>query len=70
MKYYVCTKDGKDSDAVAACTVYGMGTSMKHTIHRDVNVWEGGYPFPARKLPKRMPRMLCPDCSAAYGEEK
>jgi hypothetical protein len=47
-----------------------MGTCMKHTIRRDVNVWEGGHPFPARKLPKRMPRMLCPDCNADYGEEK
>ncbi|HOX36096.1 MAG TPA: DUF2180 family protein [Methanoregulaceae archaeon] len=69
-KCYVCAKEGKDSDAVAACVACGMGTCMKHTIRREVDVWEGGYPLPSRKLPKKMPRMLCPDCNAAYGEGK
>ncbi len=32
MKCYVCAKEGKDSDAVAACIACGMGTCMKHTI--------------------------------------
>ena len=41
---------------------------MKHTIRKEVDVWEGSYPIPSHKLPKKMPRMLCPDCNAAYGE--
>jgi hypothetical protein len=70
MKCYVCAKEGKDSDAVAVCIACGMGTCMKHTIRKEVDVWEGSYPLPSRKLPRKMPRMLCPDCSAAYGEGK
>jgi hypothetical protein len=68
MKCYVCAKMGKSEDAVAICIVCGMGTCMEHTIRREVEVWEGGYPFPAKKLPNRIPRMLCPDCNAAYKE--
>jgi hypothetical protein len=41
---------------------------MEHTIRRDVELWEGGYPFPAKKLKRKLPRMLCPDCDAAYRE--
>lgn len=70
MKCYVCAKEGKDSDAVAACIACGMGTCMKHTIRKEVDVWEGSYPLPSKKLPRKMPRMLCPDCNAAYGEGK
>jgi hypothetical protein len=70
MKCYVCAKEGKESDAVAVCIACGMGTCMKHTIRKEVDVWEGSYPLPSRKLPKKMPRMLCPDCNAAYGEGK
>jgi hypothetical protein len=70
MKCYVCAKEGKDSDAVAVCIACGMGTCMRHTIRKEVDVWEGSYPLPSRKLPKKMPRMLCPDCNAAYGEGK
>ncbi|MEI7857453.1 MAG: DUF2180 family protein [Methanomicrobiales archaeon] len=70
MKCYVCAKEGKESDAVAVCVACGMGTCMKHTIRREVEVWEGEYPLPSRKLPKKMPRMLCPDCNAAYGDGK
>jgi len=70
MKCYVCAKEGKESDAVAVCIACGMGTCMKHTIRKEVEVWEGSYPLPSRKLPRKMPRMLCPDCNAAYGEGK
>jgi hypothetical protein len=70
MKCYVCAKEGKDSDAVAVCIACGMATCMKHTIRKEVDVWEGGYPLPSKKLPRKMPRMLCPDCNAAYGEGK
>jgi hypothetical protein len=70
MKCYVCAKEGKESDAVAVCIACGMGTCMKHTIRKEVDIWEGNYPLPSRKLPKKMPRMLCPDCNAAYGDGK
>ncbi|MDD3135606.1 MAG: DUF2180 family protein [Methanoregula sp.] len=71
MMCYICAKEGQfDSDAVAVCTICGMGTCMNHTIRKDIDVWEGGYPFPAKKLPKKMPRMFCPDCSAAFGKGK
>jgi hypothetical protein len=43
---------------------------MKHTIRKEIDVWEGGYPLPSKKLPGKMPRMLCPDCNAAYGDGK
>ncbi|MCU0633082.1 MAG: DUF2180 family protein [Methanolinea sp.] len=68
MKCYICAKNGVSTDAVAICIVCGMGTCMEHTIRRDVDVWEGGYPFPAKKLGKKIPRMLCPDCNAIYKE--
>ena len=68
MKCYICAREGKSSDAVAICIVCGMGTCMEHTIRREVDVWEGGYPFPAKKLGKKIPRMLCQDCNAAYKE--
>ena len=49
MKCYVCAKEGKESDAVAVCIACGMGTCMKHTIRKEIDVWEGGYPLPSRK---------------------
>ena len=70
MKCYVCAKEGRDSDAVAVCIACGMGTCMNHTIRKEIDVWEGSYPLPSRKLPRKMPRMLCPDCNAAYGDGK
>jgi hypothetical protein len=70
MKCYICAKEGKESDAVAVCVSCGMGTCMNHTVRRDVEVWEGSYPLPSRKLPKKMPRMLCTWCSEAFGEGK
>ncbi|MFA4825004.1 MAG: DUF2180 family protein [Methanoregula sp.] len=70
MKCYICAKEGTESDAVAVCVACGMGTCMKHTIRKEVDVWEGGYPLPSQKLPKKMPRMLCPDCNKAYKGEK
>ena len=69
MKCYICARMGRASDAVAICIVCGMGTCMEHTIRREVDVWEGGYPFPAKKLGKKIPRMLCPECNASYRDE-
>jgi len=68
MKCYICAKSGKDSDAVAACIVCGMGTCMEHTIRQEIKVWEGRMPFPSRILKNPLPRMLCPECFAAYEE--
>jgi len=66
MKCYVCATLGKDADAVAVCIVCGMGLCMDHLVREEMDVWEGGYPFPAQKTGKKLPRILCPDCAAAY----
>jgi hypothetical protein len=66
MKCYICAQEGRDSDAVAICIVCGMGVCRDHAIREEMDLWEGGYPFPARKSEKRLPRFLCPDCAAAY----
>ncbi len=66
MKCYVCAKAGVDRDAVAVCIICGMSTCMEHTIRKETEVWEGGYPFPAKKLPVKIPRMFCPYCAEAY----
>jgi len=68
MKCYVCAKNGKETDAVAICIVCGMGLCMEHVIREDVDIWEGGYPFPARKSRKKLPRILCPECYAVYNK--
>ena len=58
MKCYICAKEGKDTDAVAVCIVCGMGVCMDHAIREDVDLWEGGYPFPAEEMRKVLPRIL------------
>ena len=63
MKCYVC-----DSDAVAICIVCGMALCKEHVIRKDVDMWEGGYPFPSQKAKKKMPRILCQECSDAMVE--
>ncbi|WAI02145.1 DUF2180 family protein [Methanogenium organophilum] len=65
MKCYICAREGRDSDAVAVCIVCGMGLCMDHAIREENDVWEGGYPFPAKKVKQRLPRILCPECSVA-----
>lgn len=66
MKCFVCAQEGKDTDAVAICIVCGMGLCMNHAIQEELDLWEGGYPFPVRKSEKKLPRILCPACSEAY----
>lgn len=66
MKCYICAKEGKDTDAVAICIVCGMGVCMDHLVREEVEVWEGGYPFPSKKLRKTVPRILCQICYDAY----
>ena len=65
MKCYICAEQGKDTEAVAICIVCGMGLCMKHAIREEQEVWEGGYPFPSKKVSKTLPRILCPYCSEA-----
>ena len=69
MKCYICAKEGKDTDAVAICIVCGMGVCMDHLVREDVEIWEGGYPFPSKKLKKTVPRILCQICYDAYQKE-
>jgi hypothetical protein len=57
--------EGGDSEAVAICIVCGMGLCLEHAIKEELEVWEGGYPFPAHKLKRTLPRFICIDCHAA-----
>jgi hypothetical protein len=65
MKCYICAKAGKETDAVGICIVCGMGLCMDHAIREDMDIWEGGYPFPIKKTKVKMPRILCEECKNA-----
>lgn len=65
MQCYVCAQSGVQTEAVGICIVCGMGLCKDHVIREDVDLWEGGYPLPAKKAKKRLPRILCPECSEA-----
>jgi len=65
MKCYICKEQGMDTDAVAICIVCGMGVCMDHLVREEIELWEGGYPFPAKKLKKTIPRILCTICHEA-----
>jgi hypothetical protein len=60
--------ENKDTDAVAICIICGMGVCMGHLVREELDVWEGGYPFPSKKMKKKLPRILCKPCYAAYHE--
>ena len=62
MQCYVCAKAGKQTEAVGICIVCGMGLCMDHALREDVDLWEGGYPFPSHKAKKKLPRILCAEC--------
>ncbi|HOU28099.1 MAG TPA: DUF2180 family protein [Thermoleophilia bacterium] len=62
MECYVCARAGKKTAAVGVCIVCGMGLCMEHALREDVEVWEGGYPFPSQKAKKPLPRILCAEC--------
>ncbi len=70
MKCYICAQEGKDTDALAVCIVCGMGLCQEHIIRQEMDVWEGGYPFPVEKKDKTLPRILCPYCYQALKGEK
>ncbi|MFA5001747.1 MAG: DUF2180 family protein [Methanolinea sp.] len=65
MKCYICAKEGRSSDAVAVCIVCGMGLCTEYAIREELEMWEGGYPFPARRVKAKIPRILCPECAFA-----
>jgi hypothetical protein len=67
MQCYVCAKAGKQTEAVGICIVCGMGLCMDHALREDVDLWEGGYPFPKEKAKKKLPRILCGECKEALG---
>lgn len=67
MQCYVCAKMGKQTEAVGMCIVCGMGLCMEHAIRDDVDLWEGGYPFPSTKGKKQLPRILCAECKQVMG---
>lgn len=69
MKCYLCALEGKDEEAVAICIVCGMGLCKDHAIREDIDLWEGGYPFPSQKVKTPLPRFLCPWCYKALGGE-
>ncbi len=66
MKSNKSAKERKDSDAVAICVVCGMGLCMDHVIREEIEIWEGGFPLPSKKLEKTLPKMLCKWCYEAY----
>lgn len=70
MKCYVCEKLGVDREATGICIVCGMGLCSEHMVRADVEMWEGGYPFPSKKMKKAIPRILCPECDFAMHGEK
>ena len=43
-----------------------MGVCMEHLVREEIEVWRGDYPFPAKKLKKTVPRILCVICHEAY----
>ncbi len=65
MKCYVCAQEGRSSDAVAVCVVCGMGLCIEHAMREELDMWEGGYPFPSHKVKATIPRILCPECYQA-----
>lgn len=69
MKCYICEQLGVEREATGICIVCGMGLCSEHMHRSDVTTWEGGYPFPAKKLKKAIPRILCPECYLALNGE-
>ena len=69
MKCYICAEKGKESDAVAVCTVCGAGICFEHAVCHKSTVWTGGHPFPSRDLKNPKQKMLCPACCAHHDEK-
>ncbi len=68
VKCYLCAKMGKDTDAVAACIVCGMGVCMEHAIYEETPVWKGDYPVRLEQDTEKLRRILCQPCHEALKE--
>ena len=68
MKCYICAKMGKDTDAVAACIVCGMGVCMEHAIYEETPIWKGDYPVRIEADVEKLKRVLCQPCHEALKE--
>lgn len=68
MNCYLCDQEGKDSPAVAICTICGMALCKAHAIREELPMCERvdqGMAPTCRKLPLTMPRFVCEPCRAA-----
>ena len=70
MQCYVCAQSDVATQAIAICIVCGMAVCKKHLIRDDIDMWEGGYPFPPSKSKKKLPRVLCGECYDALDQKK
>ena len=68
VKCYLCAKMGKDTDAVAACIVCGMGVCMEHAIYEETPLWKGDYPVRLEQDIEKLRRILCLPCHEALKE--
>ena len=65
---YVCNKQGKSTLAVAVCIVCGMALCPDHVVREELPLWEdtgAGMGTTRRKLPERLPRIVCAECQHA-----
>jgi hypothetical protein len=46
-----------------------MGLCKDHAIREEIDMWEGGYPFPAKRAKTKIPRILCPECYNALSRK-
>lgn len=64
MKCYTHAKEGKDRDAVATCTVCGMGLCMEHVVERDIPLVRGSVePLSSQQAMQ----ILCERCAERLG---
>ena len=70
MKCYICALEGKDTEAVAVCQVCGMGVCFEHLVREEIEIYEGGFPFPTKESAKPLPRILCDWCYEALQSMK
>jgi len=62
MKCYICNQTGKQTDAIAACIVCGIGLCSRHLKREEIPMWKGDERTPETTFPETMPRILCYYC--------
>jgi hypothetical protein len=62
MRCYQCSLEGADHEAVAVCSICGMGLCMEHAKREEMDVWEG------EKKVSRIHRFICQECQEAYNK--